>query len=408
VNILLNKRFQLGAAIIIAAVIGVVVGVIVAGSGTVSSVKEVATTVATGEFSQPTVAGRVTLTTGPSIPLDFSTGSAHTGDNLAGHGAAWEATIISLPLTATGAVEAGWEDPILCSVGRGRYFQNGPAGEGDPYFLMYDSTDNLIGLYLFSEEGMPAPWEREDSLAGAGGLTIIDYEHWGLFVYFQDSIKACESTEADEGSFGVGSPFAKAGDKSGITAAGSVGAAEMGGRSTPTPFVPPTPTPTVDTKISQVVSRTAQVTKLTFTLKGDPAFKNVEGTLGSKATLSRVVDGMVTVTDSAGTAEVAGDTVPLSFDNLGATLSAITAAIQEPVEAKSTWVDSLSREGLTGTVLGSDLSALIPTAVADARVAVSIWFDDRGRIVRLRIEGKVTPNDPPDAVRVLDVGAFRG
>jgi hypothetical protein len=112
------------------------------------------------------------------------------------------------------------------------------------------------------------------------------------------------------------------------------------------------------------------------------------------------------VTDSAGTAEVAGDTVPLNFDNLGATLSAISAALQEPVEAKSTWVDSLSREGLTGTVLGSDLSALIPTAVADARVAVSIWFDDRGRIVRLRIEGKVTPDDLPDAVRVLDVGAF--
>ena len=183
----------------------------------------------------------------------------------------------------------------------------------------------------------------------------------------------------------------------------------MGGRSTPTPFVPPTPTPTVDTKISQVVARTAKVTKLTFTLKGDPAFKNVEGTLGSKGTLSRVTEGMVTVTDTEGTVqEVAGGTLPFDFDGLGATLSAITAAIQEPVEAKSVWVDSLSREGLTGTVLGSDLSALIPTAIADAPVAVSIWFDDRGRIVRLRIEGKVTPNDPPDAVRVLDLGAFRG
>ena len=51
---------------------------------------------------------------------------------------------------------------------------------------------------------------------------------------------------------------------------------------------------------------------------------------------------------------------------------------------------------------------MIPTAVADAPVAVSIWFDDRGRIVRLRIEGAVTPDDPPDAVRVLDVGGFRG
>ena len=56
--------------------------------------------------------------------------------------------------------------------------------------------------------------------------------------------------------------------------------------------------------------------------------------------------------------------------------------------------------------MAATLSALIPTAVADARVAVSIWFDDRGRIVRLRIEGAVTPDDPPDAVRVLDVGDY--
>ena len=128
--------------------------------------------------------------------------------------------------------------------------------------------------------------------------------------------------------------------------------------------------------------------------------------MGSKGKLTLVKEGIVTVTDSAGTAEVAGDTVPLNFDDLGATLSGIAAAIQGPVEAKSTWVDSLSREGISGTVLGSDLSALIPTAVADAPVAVSIWFDDRGRIVRLRIEGAVTPDDPPDAVRVLDVGDF--
>ena len=403
-NMLLNRWIQLGAAITIAVVAGVVIGVLIAESETVSSVKDVAGTVATGEFSEDTAsAGQVMLTTGASIPIDFMTGGSF--------GASREATDISLPLTATEAVAAGWEDPILCSVGRGRYFQNGPPGEGDPYFLMYDNRDQLVGLYLFSEEGMPAPWERTDSLDGAGGLAIIDFEHWGLFVYFRNVTRACETTGGDAGSGGgLGqSRFGRANDPQGISRAGSVGAAEMGGRSTPTPFVPPTPTPTVDTKVAKVVSRTAKVTKLTFTLKGDPAFKNVEGTLGSKGTLSRVTEGMVTVTDTEGTVqEVDGGTVPFDFDGLGATLSAITAAIQEPVEAKNVWVDSLSREGLTGTVLGSDLSALIPTAIADAPVAVSIWFDDRGRIVRLRIEGKVTPEDPPDAVRVLDLGAFRG
>ena len=186
------------------------------------------------------------------------------------------------------------------------------------------------------------------------------------------------------------------------------GKEELGGKSTPTPFVPPTPTPTVDQKLSKVVARTAKLSSLNFTLTGDPSAKKVEGTLGSKGTVTLVREGIVTVTDTDGTAQdVAVGSLPVSFDGLGATLSAIAAALQEPVEAKGQWVDSVSREGLSGTVLGSDLSALVPTAVADTRVAVSIWFDDRGRIVRLRIEGKVTPDDPPDAVRVLDVGGFR-
>ena len=156
------------------------------------------------------------------------------------------------------------------------------------------------------------------------------------------------------------------------------------------------------------MTRTAKVSALGFTLTGDPAAKKVEGRLGSKGKLTLIKKGIVTVTDSAGTVqEVAEGSLPVSFDGLGATLSGIAAAIQEPVEANGQWVDSVSREGISGIVLGSDLSALVPTAIADAPVAVLIWFDDRGRIVRLRIEGKVTPDDPPDAVRVLDVGDFR-
>ena len=392
-DLFINRWVQVAVTGTIAVVVGVVVGVLVAGSGTVSSVKDVAATVATGEIPQDTAfVGQVMLTTGPSI----ATIKAYGG--VAG-GTARDATDQTLPSTAAEAVAAGWKDPILCSVGRGRYFQNGPAGEDYSHFLMYNTADQLIGIYLFSEAEMPAPWERWDSFVD-GGLTIIPYEHWGLFVYFQNPTRACET---GEGEPGVGSVIA-AGKEQDIA---MFGKAELGGKSTPTVVVPPTPTPTADQKLSRVVTRTAKVSALGFSLKGDPAAKKIEGRLGSKGKLTLVKEGIVTVTDSAGTAEVAGDTVPLNFDDLGATLSGIAAAIQGPVEAKSTWVDSLSREGISGTVLGSDLSALIPTAVADARVAVSIWFDDRGRIVRLRIEGKVTPDDPPDAVRVLDVGDFR-
>ena len=94
-----------------------------------------------------------------------------------------------LPLTAAEAVAAGWVDPILCSTGRGRYFQKGGVEEV-PYLLMYDAADQLTGMYMVSETEMPAPWERTEQISGGAGA-VIDYEHWGLFVYFRDPIKAC-------------------------------------------------------------------------------------------------------------------------------------------------------------------------------------------------------------------------
>ena len=174
-NILLNRWFQLGTAIGITAVAGVVIGVLIAGSETVSSVKDVAGTVATGEFSDESeFVGPVVLTTGPSIAIITNYGGEPRMSR--------DATDVTLPLTAAEAVAAGWKDPILCSVGRGRYFQKGPVGEGEPHFLMYNTADQLIGIYHFSEAEMPPPWERWDSLVD-GGLTLIDFEHWGLFVF---------------------------------------------------------------------------------------------------------------------------------------------------------------------------------------------------------------------------------
>ena len=98
-----------------------------------------------------------------------------------------------LPLTAAEAVAAGWQDPILCSVGRGRYFKKTGGGEV-PYLLMYDSEDQLTGMYLVSETEMPLPWERTEDISGGAG-PVLDYEHWGLFVYFREPLNACTARE---------------------------------------------------------------------------------------------------------------------------------------------------------------------------------------------------------------------
>ena len=94
-----------------------------------------------------------------------------------------------LPLTTAEAVAAGWQDPIICSVGRGRYFKK--AGDAKaPYLLMYDAADRLTGMYMVSQTEMPPPWELTEEISGGAGA-VLDYEHWGLFVYFRDPLKAC-------------------------------------------------------------------------------------------------------------------------------------------------------------------------------------------------------------------------
>ena len=391
VNILLDRWFQLGVGMAITAVAGVVIGVVIAESETVTSVKDVAGSVATGAFTDDSqFLGPVILTTGASITKCREGAVVSCQDAVS--------TIdkdILMPLTSVEAIAAGWEDPILCSAGRGRYFQKGDVGYGEPYFLMYDYLDQLIGIYYFSEGEMPHPWEYQEFLKGAGGLVIIDFEHWGLFTYFQDATNACQPPSI-EGSGG------------GKVAEETTAFGENTVKSTPTPVVPPTPTPSAGQVLETVVARTAKVNSLSFTLTGDPEAQKVEGTLGSKGTLSLVREGVVTVTDSAGTTQdVAAESLSFSYEGLGATLSAIAGALQDPVDTKAAFIDNVKRRGVTGTVLGADLSALVPTAVVDARVTVSLWFDDKDRIVRLRLEGAVTPDDPPDAVRVLDLGGFR-
>ena len=70
------------------------------------------------------------------------------------------------------------------------------------------------------------------------------------------------------------------------------------------------------------------------------------------------------------------------------------------------WIENVRHSGISGTVLGQHLSALVPTAAADGKVAVKIWMDGDGNIKRVRIEGPVAADDEPEVVRVLDLGGF--
>ena len=154
-----------------------------------------------GDSSATSVGDRVFLTSG---------GTIQESGHMAGVIGKLKSQItvdMSLPLTAAEAVADGWTDPIFCSPGRGRYFQKGPAGEGEPFFLMYNGADELIGMYQFTRSETPTPWKRLDELRGGGGLTIIDFEHWGLLVYFQDPTRACGAGLKARARGRLGSPL---------------------------------------------------------------------------------------------------------------------------------------------------------------------------------------------------------
>lgn len=384
-KIVFNKWTQRVIALAIAAVIGATIWSLITENGGADSVTG---TVAIGKVSDQTEAvGNVTLRTGGGLKS-----RAESSTTIHAQTALGEDFATALPMTAAEAVADGWKDPILCRVGRGRYFQKGDLDEGEQYFLMYNSKDNLIGVYHFSEFEMPSPWGQMDTLEGGGGLTIIDFPHWGLFIYFQDSLRACKTTEA---TVGEGSHLPGFGGK-GTQA-----------KSTPTAVLAPTPTPMAVKVLETAVIKTSKLKALSFDVTGDPTAKKIEGTLDRNGTLTLVKEGVVTVTDNSRNTEVLdASAVPFSFDSLAATLSEIAAALQDPVDAKSAYINNLKRRGVSGTVLGSDINGLIPTAVTDASLTVLLWFDDRGRIIRLQVEGAVLSDDPTDTVRVFNIGDF--
>ena len=172
-----NRWVQLASGYALAAVLLAVIVVFLASAG---------------DSSATWVGDRVFLTSGGTVQI--------SGDDSAKLGILKSQipAEMSLPLTAAEAVAAGWTDPIFCSPGRGRYFHRGAAGEGEPFFLMYNGDDHLIGMYQYSKTEMPIPWKRLDELRGGGGLTIIDFEHWGLIVYYQDATRACGKREGED------------------------------------------------------------------------------------------------------------------------------------------------------------------------------------------------------------------
>ena len=371
-ELLRNPRNVLGAGVIL-----VIFGVVL-GTG--------ATLFIASGGSEIAGVGPVILDSGGT---NLQTGPYHSGSAVGGRKDVSEA----LPLTAAEAVTAGWDDPIMCDPGRGRYFRKGPEGEGEPYFLMYDVEDKLIGIYLHSEAEMPLPWRRWEELLAAGGQTFLG-DHWGLLVYFRDPTRSCKKT-GDQDPTGM---------RVGYYLASAV-------RGTPTPQVAPTPTPTAGAFLAVAAARMADLKSLTYTLTAQPDGATLTAEItATKADGTVALPDVVSVraTDAAGaTSDVPPDSLPFNFEDLGVTLGNIARAIQDPVDSTGAWIDNVQSRGVSGTLSGQQLIGFIPSAAADARITVTMWVDAESMVRRVRIEGAIVPDDPPESVRVLDLGEFK-
>ena len=335
-----------------------------------------------GETAGPFTGDHVSFTSGGKI---FSMGRVVDSQFGAGEESR---PLEELPLAAQDAVAAGWKDPFLCDSGRGRFFQKETAGQREPYFLMYSHTDHLIGVYLYSESEMPVPWAPIEELQG-GGQTLLDFPHWSLLVYFRDPTKACPTRES-------GAVLSYYGDS------------ESKVQTYGTP-VPPTPTPTLTVALGNAATRMAALRSLRFTLTGE----GVSPVPGMEA---QRVAGEVTlpdeislqVTDEAGAVQdVQAGSLPISFADLGVTVSGLVKGLQGPSEAASQWIDNRPHRGISGSVQGNRLTGLFPSADIDGDFTLTLYVGDNDLIRRIRIEGPLAPGDPADAARVLDLSDLR-
>ena len=110
------------------------------------------------------------------------------GDRLILSGGPRDSVSVDLPLTAAEAVAAGWADPIICFPRKGRYFRKEIDGQLTSYLLMYNQEGQLRGMYNFSNDEMPPPWER---VCGLRGVPELDDVHWALEVTFRSSQLVC-------------------------------------------------------------------------------------------------------------------------------------------------------------------------------------------------------------------------
>ena len=257
----------------------------------------------------------------------------------------------TLPLLVDQAANNNWERFVLCIAGRGEYLANADK----PYLLNYSSAGELSSIYFISTVEQPEPWKYAEDLT-PNEMNLVNYEHWSFIIHIQDPLNFCKSGERDR--------------------AAASGYEGQGYKSTPTPFMSPTPTPPPSSTIDNVISSLNESNSIIFnTISIDPA-------------------GISVISDTE--AKSKSESLPTSLMNIIKNLQGIEYG-------SNSWINNVSHKSITGTVDSSLLKLLIPNSLSDKTGSVTIWLTDDDSLKRIQIKGILTETDNEDSTRTFDI-----
>ena len=125
--------------------------------------------------------------------------------------------------------------------------------------------------------------------------------------------------------------------------------------------------------------------------------------------MSIVIEGeSATMSDpiSGNPVPVATSELPFNLHDLGTTLSGILKAIEEPTHAGDETLDGVASTVISGSISGAAIQPLIPGADGGLSLEIEVWVGADDLTRKVRITGRLLPNDEEQVIRVLSFRNF--
>ena len=98
------------------------------------------------------------------------------------------------------------------------------------------------------------------------------------------------------------------------------------------------------------------------------------------------------------------DQVPFNFVGLGVTLSELLPVMQNATIVGRESIEGARAVRVDGTIVSDELSTLITSVDSGHPIALSLWIEESGHILRrIRIDGQIFDDDAPETIRLINL-----